>query len=214
MYVHQLCNRPGRLHTVRCIAIVGILLSECALAQALASNLPDTGVKAFSEFRIFDGTGNNLTHPQWGSAGVALLRHSPAAYEDGVSAPAGATRPSARMISNAVAAQSASLPNAAGVSDFLWQWGQFLDHDLDLTGPAAPPEPFDIPVPWQDPFFDPTGTGTQWILLDRSFYTMVGHPLVRQQMNQITAFIDASQVYGSDAVRAAALRTLDGTGRL
>jgi hypothetical protein len=36
----------------------------------------------------------------------------------------------------------------------------------------------------------------------------------RQQFNQITHFIDASNVYGSDAVRAAALRTNDGTGRL
>lgn len=33
-------------------------------------------------------------------------------------------------------------------------------------------------------------------------------------MNQITHFIDASNVYGSDDVRAAALRTNDGTGRL
>ena len=37
---------------------------------------------------------------------------------------------------------------------------------------------------------------------------------VRQQMNINTAFIDASQVYGSDEARAPELRTLDGTGRL
>src|SRR5205823_3736062 len=36
----------------------------------------------------------------------------------------------------------------------------------------------------------------------------------RQQVNQVSAFLDASVVYGSDAVRAAALRTNDGTGRL
>ncbi|NJN46896.1 MAG: hypothetical protein HC808_10925 [Candidatus Competibacteraceae bacterium] len=33
-------------------------------------------------------------------------------------------------------------------------------------------------------------------------------------MNEITAWIDASNVYGSDSERALALRTLDGTGRL
>ena len=36
----------------------------------------------------------------------------------------------------------------------------------------------------------------------------------RQQINAITAFIDASNVYGSDETRAAALRLNDGTGKL
>ena len=37
---------------------------------------------------------------------------------------------------------------------------------------------------------------------------------VRQQINTDTAFIDASQVYGSDVPRSMELRMLDGTGRL
>ncbi|MCA9246397.1 MAG: hypothetical protein KDA42_04755, partial [Planctomycetales bacterium] len=36
----------------------------------------------------------------------------------------------------------------------------------------------------------------------------------RQQINSITAWLDGSVIYGSDPVRAAELRALDGTGRL
>jgi len=164
------------------------------------------------EFRSIDGTGNNPIDPLRGSVGVALLRHTTNAYGDGSGTPAGEGEPSTREISNLVVAQDRLLPNAENTSDFLWQWGQFLDHDIDLTPTADPAEPFNIPVPLGDPYFDPEGTGTQVIALNRSLYKMIDG--VRQQLNMITAFIDASQVYGSDEARALELRMLDGTGSL
>ena len=91
--------------------------------------------------------------------------------------------------------------------------GQFVDHDIDITESIDPAEAFDINVPAGDPGFDLTGTGTQLIGLNRSFYK-VDKEGVRQQVNDITAFIDASNVYGSDEERAFALRTLDRTGKL
>ncbi len=164
------------------------------------------------EVRAIDGSGNNPDHPDWGAAETAFLRLVPADYADGSSAPAGADRPSARAVSNAVSAQPGPTVNHRGASDFLWQWGQFIDHDIDLTPVADPVEPFDVPVPTGDPFFDPQGTGTQVIGLDRSFHVTSGG--VREQINEITAYIDASNVYGSDSARAEALRANDGTGRL
>jgi hypothetical protein len=98
------------------------------------------------------------------------------------------------------------------MSDYLWQWGQFIDHDIYLTPAVSPVELFNIPVPLGDPYFDPNGTGTQVIELDRSLYQMIDG--IRQQLNTDTAFIDASQVYGSDEARALELRALDGTGKL
>ena len=168
-------------------------------------------------FRAIDGTGNNTADPSIGAAGSPLIRLVPPAYGDGVSTPAGGDRPSARAISNAVCAQSESRPNQLGVSDYFWQWGQFLDHDIDLTDGTDPPEPMPIAVPSGDPWFDPQGTGTQTIELNRSIYdpesgTSPDNP--RQQISEITAWIDASNVYGSDLERADALRTRDGTGRL
>lgn len=164
------------------------------------------------EFRTIDGSGNNGTNPDWGRAGTALLRLTTVDYENGTDSPAGQHRPSAREISNLVVAQPGSIPNAAGASDFLWQWGQFIDHDLDEVPIADPLEPFDVDVPLGDPFFDPTDSGAAKIFLNRSHYQTPGG--VRQQINALTAFIDGSMVYGSEEDRAHALRTNDGTGRL
>jgi len=163
-------------------------------------------------FRSITGEGNNLSNPQWGSAGTTLERRAPAAYADGVSKPAGAHRAGAREISNALVAQDQPIPNDRRLTDMVWQWGQFVDHDISLTGPADPAEPFDIPVPEGDPVFDPFGTGTMVLPFLRSAHD-TGAP-VRQQINQITSFIDGSMIYGSDERRALVLRTLDGTGRL
>lgn len=168
-------------------------------------------------YRSIDGSGNNLDDPDMGKAHIQLLRQVPAAYGDGLQSLAGANRPSARAVSNAVVAQSDLIPNTENASDFIWQWGQFLDHDLDLTDGIDPPEPANIAVPAGDVFFDPQGTGENEIELNRSLYDLqTGTEATgpRQQINEITAWIDASNVYGSDAERAAALRSNDGTGRL
>lgn len=165
-------------------------------------------------FRSIDGFGNHLRNPEAGRAGATLLRMALVDYADGRNAPSGGERLSARVISNACAAQDdGGVENDRGASDYLWQWGQFLDHDIDLTHSADPAEAFDVDVPTGDPFFDPAATGSQVIGLDRSDYRLDDDG-VRQQVNSISAFIDASNVYGSDAERARALRTLDGSGRL
>ena len=158
-----------------------------------------------SEYRAIDGSGNNLVEPSMGATHEELERWSFADYGDGVSTMAGDERPSARKVSNAVSAQTEDAPNPMRASDFLWQWGQFLDHDLDLTDGADPPEPAAVDVPVGDPWFDPGGEGDKTIAFNRSIYSETsgidpGYP--RQQINEITAWIDASNVYGSDVERA------------
>ncbi len=174
-----------------------------------------TGAAATS-FRPISGAGNNAARPTWGTAGTDLLRVSPAAYADGVSAPALPQDPSARAISNLLndqtdpnnPSQDVNTVDQQSLSDFGYAFGQFMDHDMDLTPDGG--DSFPIPVAAGDPLgpnalpftrsqFDPkTGTGP-------------GNP--RQQVNTVTSFLDLSQVYGSDAATADALRTHVG-GRL
>ncbi len=106
-------------------------------------------------FRSFDGSDNNLQDRLMGAAGTRLERIVPPDYADEISLLAGHNRPGPREISNAVSAQADSRPNTSGYTDFLWQWGQFVDHDIDLTDGADPVEPADIPIPAGDAWFDP-----------------------------------------------------------
>jgi peroxidase len=168
-----------------------------------------------SLFRTFDGSFNNLENTEVGAASTQLLRIATPAYADGLSALSGASRQSPRAISNAVFAQSRSIPSQFNTSDFLWQWGQFLDHDIDLTDGSDPAEPENIPVPLGDVYFDPSSSGIQVIPFNRSLYDHnTGTNNARQQLNEITAWIDASNVYGSNRERALALRSNDGSGKL
>ncbi|MEM9065000.1 MAG: peroxidase family protein [Planctomycetota bacterium] len=178
-----------------------------------ASRITSTAPAEFPlEFRTIDGQNNNGANQLWGAAGIPFIRLVPVDYTDGIGSPGGTGRASARVVSNEVHAQVGNMPNHAGRSDYLWQWGQFLDHDITETPASSPAEAFNIEVPYGDPWFDAQGTGEAIIPLTRSAAATGVTP--REQLNNITAFIDASNVYGSDHERAEALRTHDGNGTL
>jgi hypothetical protein len=167
----------------------------------------DAGTPSVSPFRTYDGTGNNPAHPRWGSAGSRYLRErSGAHYADGIGAPTGGARANPRVISNTVVAQADATEDDRGLSTCVYEFGQFLDHDIGLAQGGST-EDFDIAVPSGDPYFDPNGTGLVRIFFDRSaFDAGTGVTTPRQQVNLVTSFIDASMIYGSDSARAAWLR--------
>ena len=176
---------------------------------------PTQSVTLFSGY-TYDGTQNNLSHPAWGAVQTALISIAPLAYADGVSTPAGGDRPNPRVISNALAQQDVSIPDPRGLTNFIWAWGQFLDHDLDLTPELSYPEAarqdrfISIPVPTGDPYLDPFGTGNVSIEM-RDTVRMAGtgtDPTNPSQLpNVVTSWMDGSQVYGSSEERAHALRS-------
>jgi peroxidase len=166
------------------------------------------------EFRPINEMGNNTANPTWGAQGTDLLRVSPVAYADGISSPSLPNDPSARVISDIVnnqddpnnPGQDLETIDQNGLSDFGYVWGQFIDHDMDLT-PTNPNETLQILA---DPN-DPSQMGNQTFersVFDPNTGTSTRNP--RQQTNAITAYLDLSNVYGSTQAVADALRTHSG----
>ena len=159
--------------------------------------------------RSFSGENNNPNHSEWGAVGTNQLQLTAVGFTDNISEPAGANRMNPREISNLIFHQDGLLADALELSDYAWVWGQFIDHDITLS-PEDASQPNNIAVPTGDIYFDPNETGTVVIPSHRSAYdpstgTDINNP--RSFPNAISAFIDASNVYGSDQERANWLRT-------
>ena len=183
---------------------VSQLIASLALPSEAPLELPES-------YRRIDGSVNNLKFRSYGAANTALIRKTRTDYLDGFDTPSGFYRPMPRVISNHIFSQKENFPNRAGASGFLWQWGQFIDHDIDLTE-SNTGEGFNIVVPIGDSFFDPGSNGDVTIPMTRSNFQRYNG--VRQQVNEITHWVDASNVYGSTLSRSQSLRSLDGSGRL
>jgi hypothetical protein len=174
-------------------------------------------LESLEERCLLDGTGyrpiteigNNLANPSWGIAYTNLLRIAAAAYADGISAPSLSQDASARTISNILNNQAdptnpsldINTVDQQSLSDFGYVWGQFIDHDMDLT-PASSGESFPIPVDPGDPIGTQPFTRSAY---DPNTGTSTSNP--RQQINAVTSYLDLSQVYGSNSATADALRT-------
>lgn len=208
-------------------------LASCLTLACLTTLLwAGQPAKAVTDTRAIDGTGNNVSNTNRGAAGTQLIRiNYPAFYPDSIGGSDGLggmileppALPNARLISNtlnSLPVRDASNPfpvDPRGLSDFIWQWGQFLTHDMDLTFTGSAfnldennqPRSFDITVPNNDPFFAP---GTI-IPFNRSKFGINPNDNKREQINDVTSYIDASNVYGSDTTRADTLREMSG-GRL
>jgi len=158
-----------------------------------------------SPYRTIDGTCNNQLNTEWGASDIELMRTMPTDYSssDAWNDMAGENRLSPRAISNYVSAQSESTPSPRNLSSFVFTWGQFIDHDIDLT-PEGETEYHPIEMPEDEPLFT-----TSIPFLRSEIHEGTGETSARQQTNLITSWIDASNVYGSEQTRADWLRTFE-----
>src|SRR5213593_1237350 len=155
-------------------------------------------------FRTLDGSGNNLRHPEWGRAGTLYLRIAPAHYADGISSMA--TGPSMRYVSNRVFNDvGQNIFSKDGITQWGWVWGQFLDHDFGLRD-ERPAENAPIGFDEADPleaFANDLGA-IGFARTPAAPGTGINTP--RQQVNTLSSYIDASNVYGVDPQRLEWLR--------
>jgi len=160
------------------------------------------------EARAYSGRGNNKVNREWGKSNGQLIRLGRANYPNRKSLMR--KLPNARLISNQIVAQTTSKKNNKNLTDFLWIWGQFINHDISLTETATPAEAANITISEGDSFF-PAG----FISFSRTKYDpTTGSINERQQLTAQSAFIDSSNIYGTGSTRASNLRANDGTGRL
>ncbi|XP_074144108.1 peroxidasin homolog isoform X2 [Sminthopsis crassicaudata] len=190
------------------------------------------------KYRTHDGTCNNLQHPMWGASLTAFERLLKSVYENGFNLPRGINPnrlynghllPMPRLVSTTLIGTESITPDEH-FTHMTMQWGQFLDHDLDSTVVALSqarfsdgqhcssvctndPPCFSIMVPPNDHrvrngarcmFFvrsSPVCGSGMTSLLMNSVYP-------REQINQLTSYIDASNVYGSSDHEAREIRDL------
>uniref|UniRef100_A0A8C1IJ00 Myeloid-specific peroxidase n=1 Tax=Cyprinus carpio TaxID=7962 RepID=A0A8C1IJ00_CYPCA len=191
-----------------------------------------------NKYRTITNVCNNRRNPILGASNTAFARWLPAQYEDGISQPKGwdpdrlyngAMLPLVRLVSNRILSTAdADIESDREFTFMLTIFGQWVDHDLTFT-PFSPSiksfssglncdqscersEPC-FPIPVRDqrlkpdtclPFFRSSpacGSGN-------TAYMFGGNPTVREQINALTAFLDAGQVYGSEDGLAKELRNL------
>lgn len=159
------------------------------------------------EVRSLDGSGNNRRHPTWGQAGMQYIRVTQANYADGISQLAAG--PSARYISNRVFNDKGqNLFSENGLTQWVWTWGQFLDHTLGLAEKATAenlPIPFDKTDPLEE-YIDDLGI-IDFTRTPAAPGTGTSRRNPRQQINTIHNFIDGSPIYGESNARLEWLRT-------
>jgi peroxidase len=186
-------------------------------------------------FRSFTGYCNNLRNPSLGQSLTTFARLLPSVYEDGVSRPRvtasnGQPLPSPRVVSTLIHPDISNLHTRYSL--MVMQYAQFLDHDITMTpihkgfhesipkcrpcdaSRTVHPECNPFPVPPRDHFYPEVNVTSGERLCFPFMRSLPGQQTLgaREQINQNTAFLDASQVYGEN--RCICQKLLGFSGRL
>src|SRR5262245_40636927 len=154
--------------------------------------------------RTLDGSNNNANHPSWGRAGTQYARVAQPNYADRVSQMI--SGPPARYVSNRIFNDSGqNLFSENGISQWGWAWGQFIDHDIGLRDERAA-EDASMAYNRQDKLEDFSNDVGTLAFSRTPAAPGTGNGTPRQQINTLSSFIDASNVYGVTSDRLDWLR--------
>ncbi|KAB0798263.1 hypothetical protein PPYR_09256 [Photinus pyralis] len=188
----------------------------------LENNCDDSGpCDPRTPFRTLSGYCNNLRNPTVGKSLTTFTRLLPSAYEDGISKPrvlgvTGVPLPSPRVVSTVIHPDISNLHTRYTLMTM--QFAQFLDHDITMTpihkgfhesipncrscdSPrTVHPECNPFPVPSGDHYYPEVNVSSGQQMCFPFMRSLPGqqHLGPREQVNQNTAFLDASQVYGEN----------------
>lgn len=183
----------------------------------------DKSCNLFTKFRSYDGSCNNLNRPQeFGVAYQPFRRVLPPDYSDGINKPRVAKDkhplPSARTVSLEV--HRPYYKNDNKFSVVLAVWGQFIDHDMTATALSqnkngtsisccldnntVHPECFPVTLDSFDPYNRYNISCIEFVRSAPAPTCCLGW---REQLNQVTSFIDGSAIYGVDEELVKKLRT-------
>ncbi|XP_049868961.1 heme peroxidase 2 isoform X2 [Pectinophora gossypiella] len=186
-----------------------------------------------SPFRTYTGYCNNLRNPNLGKSLTTFARLLPPVYEDGVSRPrinsvTGTPLPSPRIVSTVIHPDISNLHTRYTL--MVMQFAQFLDHELTMTpihkgfhesipdcrscdSPrTVHPECNPFPVPRGDHYYPEVNVTSGERLCFPFMRSLPGQQQLgpREQVNQNTAYIDASVIYGENPCIVRKLRGFNG----
>jgi peroxidase len=195
---------------IRIIYIAFLLLFAAAANGFTQAQPAQHGVQTelLSEFRPIGGIGNNIVHPRLNAVpNSPELALAPLNFARGTKNGL-ATAPNPRIISNVIAGGTGANGQNANTEDptasaWLYVFGQFVDHDLDLEETPLTSAPINIIVPPGDPVF----TAGTTIAMTRDTRSPVTNTII----NTVAGYLDLSQLYGSTMGVAASLMNADGT---
>uniref|UniRef100_A0AC35U402 Peroxidasin n=1 Tax=Rhabditophanes sp. KR3021 TaxID=114890 RepID=A0AC35U402_9BILA len=184
-----------------------------------------------SKFRTITGWCNNIKRPHYGMAFGAMVRLLPPQYENGIDQPRikainGMNLYSPRIVSNIINEGHPPTDND-GFSHVASLFGQFIAHDIthapietNKTGgilvcskcdshQKVSPNCLPIEIPLDDPYYPPFVKGSERRCLPYT-RSLLGDASkgYREQMVQVTPYIDLSALYGSTDCEAKELRSM------
>lgn len=196
-------NRHTRAKFVTALAVAAALAMSAVTTDASTASAQAPPPPVRLTVPSLDGSGNNTQRATQGQANQPYTRVATAAYADGVSTAVGGPAP--RYVSNRIFNDTGqNIFSSRDVSQWGWAWGQFLDHSLGLAraGTTTANLAFNAADPLEQFRNDFGAIG--FTRDDAAAGTGVSSP--RQQVNTVSSYLDAWNVYGGTTARLEWLR--------